>query len=185
MPSVLLANPKDCLPPEQFTPRASLKGCFVSGGTIVTPALAIARLRSEGKWPRCPDDWPVEDASADFHVVAAFAEIEEPTEFQALFAAYLRQDTESCLAFERQLAPCSVSNPEQPKKTQQDVPELIDIGKAAIKVDMSKRWITERIKDGTLVGYKLGNRVAVTVESLGALIRNSRMKPVRVAVTEL
>jgi len=50
-----------------------------------------------------------------------------------------------------------------------------EVGKLAALIDMSPRFIKERIKAGELEGYRLGNRIVVSAESVKRYLENRRM----------
>ncbi len=60
----------------------------------------------------------------------------------------------------------------------------IDLGVAAFLLGgMSKRWVRDKIKNGELEGYLLGNKLVVTVASVNELRRRSRVSPDSAAST--
>jgi hypothetical protein len=58
-------------------------------------------------------------------------------------------------------------------------PDLIgahmDVARAAALLDMTPRWVKDKIKAGDLQGYRLGQKVIVSVESLRLYLDNNSM----------
>lgn len=52
----------------------------------------------------------------------------------------------------------------------------IEINKLSKKIDMSPRWIKERIKEGLLIGYRLGNRIVVNRQSVDDFMAAREMR---------
>lgn len=50
-----------------------------------------------------------------------------------------------------------------------------EVGRAAALLDMSPRYVKDRIRGGDLEGYRLGNRIVVTAESLQVFLANRLM----------
>ena len=54
--------------------------------------------------------------------------------------------------------------------------ECVEVNKLAKQIDMSPRWIKERIKDGSLIGYRLGNRIVVNRQSVDDFMAAREMR---------
>ena len=54
----------------------------------------------------------------------------------------------------------------------------MEAGRVADLIDMSVRYVKERIKDGSLKGYRMGNRIVVSTDSLQAFIANREIRPI-------
>lgn len=66
----------------------------------------------------------------------------------------------------------------KPAKSVKQIPPLkahYEVGRVAALLDMSVRWAKERVKAGDLEGFRLGNRIVVSAESLEVFMRNRRM----------
>jgi hypothetical protein len=50
-----------------------------------------------------------------------------------------------------------------------------EVGRVAMLLDMSPRYVKDRIKAGDLEGYRLGNRIVVSANSLQAFLDNRKM----------
>ena len=62
-------------------------------------------------------------------------------------------------------------------KARQIVAAHMEIGRAAALLDMSPRYVKERLKAGEMTGYRLGNRIVVECESIRAFLENRKMGP--------
>lgn len=51
-----------------------------------------------------------------------------------------------------------------------------EVGRVAMLLDMSPRYVKERIKAGEMIGYRLGNRIVVEAESIRAFLQNREMR---------
>lgn len=51
----------------------------------------------------------------------------------------------------------------------------LEVNRVAALLDMSPRWVKEQVKAGELLGYRLGNRTVVAVESLLRFMDRRRM----------
>ena len=50
-----------------------------------------------------------------------------------------------------------------------------EVGRVATLLDMSPRYVKDRIKDGHLTGFRLGSRIVVTADSIQVFLDNRRM----------
>lgn len=50
-----------------------------------------------------------------------------------------------------------------------------EVGRVAALLDMSVRWVKERVKAGDLEGFRLGNRIVISADSLEDFMQNRRM----------
>lgn len=55
------------------------------------------------------------------------------------------------------------------------IPAHLKVTKVAVLLDKSVRWVSDRIKDGTLKGRRLGNEVVIEVESLNAYLKKTEL----------
>ena len=69
----------------------------------------------------------------------------------------------------------TVSNATKPGRS--IIPAHYEVGRVAMLLDMSPRYVKDRIKAGDMVGYRLGSRIVVTAESIRAFLDNRRMGP--------
>jgi len=53
-----------------------------------------------------------------------------------------------------------------------------EIGRVAALLDMSPRYVKDRIKAGDLVGYRLGNRIVVDAASINSFLENRKIQPI-------
>ena len=67
-----------------------------------------------------------------------------------------------------QLAPAA-------RKPKTPIGPHFQIGKVAEMLDMSTRYVRDRIRAGDLEGYRLGSRVVVPAEALKQFLDNRRM----------
>jgi hypothetical protein len=58
------------------------------------------------------------------------------------------------------------------------LPAHYEVNRVAMLLDMSPRFVKERIKAGEMEGYRLGNRVVVTASSIRSYLDNRRMSHV-------
>jgi AraC-like DNA-binding protein len=66
-------------------------------------------------------------------------------------------------------------NDDTAKKEKRLLTAHYEVGRVAMLLDMSPRYVKERIKAGELVGYRLGNRVVVEADSIRSFLQNRRM----------
>ena len=53
-----------------------------------------------------------------------------------------------------------------------------DVQRVAILLDMSTKWVKERVHAGDLEGYRLGGKVVITAASISTYLDNRRVQPV-------
>lgn len=61
-------------------------------------------------------------------------------------------------------------------KTERAIRAHMKVKKVAALLDKCERWVKEEIKDGKLEGFRLGNEIVVSVESLNNYIESRRMR---------
>ena len=54
--------------------------------------------------------------------------------------------------------------------------ECIEVNKLAKMLDMSPRWIKDKVKAGELLGYRLGNRIVVNRQSVDDFMAAREMR---------
>lgn len=60
-------------------------------------------------------------------------------------------------------------------KTMKVVSAHLEVNRVAALLDMSPRFVKEKIKAGELVGFRLGSRIVISVESLNSFLENRRI----------
>lgn len=60
--------------------------------------------------------------------------------------------------------------------------KCIEVNKLAKTIDMSPRWIKDKVKAGELLGYRLGNRIVVDLQSVDDFMAAREMRLIRYAV---
>ena len=55
------------------------------------------------------------------------------------------------------------------------LPAHYQVGRLAVLLDMSVRWVKDRVKDGSLVGYRLGKNIVVDAGSVEQFLAARRI----------
>ncbi|MHC1768180.1 MAG: helix-turn-helix domain-containing protein [Verrucomicrobiia bacterium] len=62
-------------------------------------------------------------------------------------------------------------------KARQIIPMHYEIGRVALLLDMSTKFVKDRIKAGDLRAFRLGNRIVVEVASIRTFLDNRALGP--------